>query len=90
MKLLTKEEMNVIWPHTNSNWANEVGTSFFAEKNDLDTTGWLDPWSRPLSKEGWSEYKTDERPNWKYRTTFVYLWEKGVNHIITLFIYEKV
>lgn len=38
----------------NKCWANEVGTSFFAEKCDLDTCGWTDPWGRPLNKIGFT------------------------------------
>jgi len=42
----------------NQNWANEVGTSFFADESDLNKDGWLDPWNRPLIKANCPSYGT--------------------------------
>lgn len=50
--VLTPEEMHIVYHQTNNNWANEVGTSFCADKNDLDAEGWFDPWGRPISNDG--------------------------------------
>ncbi len=89
---LSQKEMNLVYPQTNPNWANEVGTTFFAEEVDLNSAGWLDPWSRPLSKDGWSEYKEDAsgRKQWWYKTQTVYLTYKNVECQVELYLYKKV
>lgn len=71
------QEILTIWPQTNPDWANEVGTSFFAEKKDLDEFGWLDPWSRPINttnnSHGWLEKVINVTLEGKYETVTIEL-----------------
>lgn len=76
------KEILTIWPPTNPHWANEVGTSFFAEDKDLDTDGWLDPWSRPLDKEKLILQKRKTTEGWTVRTTTVTL--EGKNDVVNI------
>ena len=88
------EEILTIWPQSNTrDWANEVGTSFFAEDVDLDKNGWLDPWSRPIDKRKLSKmsggYTTDGKIKWRNRYMDVQLEGKYSTETIRLHVYSK-
>jgi len=88
MKKLSQGEMNLVYPQTSNNWANEVDTTWFAEECDLDEDGWLDPWSRPLDK---NLFKDDENSKeddlWIQKSCTVYLEYRGTEYPIRLLVY---
>jgi hypothetical protein len=85
---LTQEEMNLVYPQTNNDWANEVGTSFFADSKDLDRNGWYDPWGRPVPK--W-EFLADisNRPNYSAARHFTHLLYKDNDEVVELTVYTR-
>lgn len=86
-KILTQEEMNLVYPSTNDIWANEVGTLFFCEEDDLNELGWLDPWSRPLSKDNLIEFPSEDTV-WTCQKTSVKIGPDDC-YTINLYIYKK-
>ena len=65
---ITQKAMNLVYPQTNNDWANEVNIIFFADAYDLMENGWADPWNRPIDRtklSKWEPVNEDSMKDWE-------------------------